>query len=238
MTTQNCLNTTFPVGTPSGGTSSASFTAYGVITEGSSSTAPLQSVSPGTSGDVLTSNGTSASFSTPTGGSSALIYINAVTGSSVASLDLTSGIDSTYKNYMIIARGLSMGGLNSALRGRVSIDGGSSWISSGYSTAYVQAVSNTGSGSGGIAGTTNAITFFSNYNVSSTYGYLTADLLNIGTSANSSFSCVATNPSVSNRYVSITNTALPTSSTINAIQFYSNSGNISGTIELYGYTES
>lgn len=43
-----------------GGTGAASFTEYGVICGGTSTTSPLQSISPGSSGHVLTSNGASA----------------------------------------------------------------------------------------------------------------------------------------------------------------------------------
>src|SRR5258706_11852651 len=61
---------TFPVTVPKGGTGDTSFTAYAVITGGTTSTSSLQSVaSLGTSGQVLTSNGAGAlpSFSTVSG---------------------------------------------------------------------------------------------------------------------------------------------------------------------------
>lgn len=60
MATNNALNAPLPLTVSNGGTGDATFTAYAVITGGTTSTGALQSVSGvGTSGQVLTSGGAS-----------------------------------------------------------------------------------------------------------------------------------------------------------------------------------
>jgi hypothetical protein len=61
MATNNATNMSNPVTVPQGGTGDASFTAYSVLTGGTTSTSALQNVSGlGTSGQVLVSTGTSS----------------------------------------------------------------------------------------------------------------------------------------------------------------------------------
>lgn len=57
MTSNNAINTTFPIGVDDGGTGASSFTAYSLIAAGTSSTGPLQSAGTGTAGQVYVSNG-------------------------------------------------------------------------------------------------------------------------------------------------------------------------------------
>lgn len=61
MATNNATNTSNPITVSQGGTGDSSFTAYSVVCAGTTSTGQLQNVSGvGTSGQVLTSNGSSA----------------------------------------------------------------------------------------------------------------------------------------------------------------------------------
>lgn len=55
--TGGTISLTSPLGVPSGGTGISSVTAFGVICGGTSSTNPLQSISPGSTGQILFSNG-------------------------------------------------------------------------------------------------------------------------------------------------------------------------------------
>lgn len=59
----------------------------------------------GTNAQVLTSNGTTASWATPAGGST-LVYLASVTASSSAALSFNNYFSSTYNNYLIIAENL------------------------------------------------------------------------------------------------------------------------------------
>jgi hypothetical protein len=82
----------------SGGTGLQSLTSNSVLLGNGSST--IQFVSPGTTGNVLTSNGTTWSSSAPAGGGSAMTLISTLTASSSASLDWT-GL-SGYSKYLLI----------------------------------------------------------------------------------------------------------------------------------------
>lgn len=66
-----------------------------IIRDASNTTARLGI---GSSGKVLTSDGTDISWQTPAGGSGALIYLTTLTGSSSATLDFTS-LSSSYHQY-------------------------------------------------------------------------------------------------------------------------------------------
>ena len=115
----------FPLPVPDGGTGDSSFTAYSVIAGGTTSTGALQNVSGvGTSGQVLTSNGSAAlptwqAASAGSGGAKAWGLINidgsqnytltvgfnvtSVTGSGTGTVTLTSGFSSS--NYVVVASG-------------------------------------------------------------------------------------------------------------------------------------
>lgn len=117
-----------------GGTGIATTTAYGVICGGTTSTGALQNAGAGSSGQVLVSGGSSAlpSFSASSGVGS-LVKITTVTASSSSSLTITSGITSTYRNYLLVFDGV-VGSTNANLLVRYSSNGGSSYISSGYTS--------------------------------------------------------------------------------------------------------
>lgn len=60
MTTNNCDNFTNPISVNTGGTTNTSFTAYGPIAAGTTSTGAFQSIAAGSSTNVLTSAGAGA----------------------------------------------------------------------------------------------------------------------------------------------------------------------------------
>lgn len=86
---------TLPVG--SGGTGATTLTANNVLL--GNGTSALQVVAPGTTGNVLTSNGTTWASTAPAGGGS-LILLESVVASNSATVSLTS-FSSTYDNYII-----------------------------------------------------------------------------------------------------------------------------------------
>jgi hypothetical protein len=87
---------TLPVA--NGGTGAATLTANNVLL--GNGTSALQAVAPGSSGNVLTSNGTTWSSTAPAGGGS-LILLQTVTGTSVNEIDVTGNFSSTYKFYKL-----------------------------------------------------------------------------------------------------------------------------------------
>ena len=86
---------TLPVA--NGGTGAASLTANNVLL--GNGTSALQVVAPGSSGNVLMSNGTT--WTSAAASSGALTLLQTVTASSSATVDLTTGIGSTYSFYLI-----------------------------------------------------------------------------------------------------------------------------------------
>ena len=88
--------------------------------------ANFATVSTGTSGHVLTSNGAGAA---PTfqAASGAMVFIASSTASSSATIDFTSGIGSTYDEYIFVIVDLLPATNATSLWARFSDDGGSTW---------------------------------------------------------------------------------------------------------------
>lgn len=97
---------TFPITVPQGGTNLTTLTANNVIL-GNGASAPTF-VAPGTSGNVLQSNGTTWASATPASG--ALTLLASIDGSSAANVNFTTQISSTYNMYMLTAEGVTLGG--------------------------------------------------------------------------------------------------------------------------------
>jgi len=137
MATNNNINTGKPIEVVHGGTQLSSVNAYSVLCGGTTSTGPLQYLpSNGTSGQVLTSQGSSAlpAWSTTPNGS--LVLIQTQTASSSSSINFTSGISNTYNTYMVTINNLTQSNASTlyALRLQFSSNGGSSYYSSGYTS--------------------------------------------------------------------------------------------------------
>jgi len=97
-TTGTASNVTGTVAVANGGTGSTSLTANNVLL--GNGTSAVQLVAPGTTGNVLTSNGTTWQSTAPSGGASPWVYISSTTATNAASLAITSGVTSTYAMYM------------------------------------------------------------------------------------------------------------------------------------------
>jgi hypothetical protein len=83
----------FPITVPDGGTSATSFTAYSVVCGGTASTSALQNVSGvGTSGQVLTSNGSGTLPTWQAGGAGAVITVAIQTFTTSGTYTPTSGM--------------------------------------------------------------------------------------------------------------------------------------------------
>jgi hypothetical protein len=132
MPTNNNINTGKPIEVVHGGTQNASFTAYGTIVGGTTSTGALQNIGTGSPGQVLTSTG-SSSLPVWSGGPGAWNLIQTQSVSNTKSLAFS--IPSTYSTYMIVVSNLQKGTPDSNpcnFTIQLSNNGGASYIGSGY----------------------------------------------------------------------------------------------------------
>jgi hypothetical protein len=117
----------------------------------------------GTSGNVLTSNGSAWASTAPAGGG-AWTLIESQTASADATIDFTSGINSTYSTYVFVGSELLLN-TGGGIHVLISTDGGSSWLSSGYDrTSYLQDSASFG---GYLVSSQSSWDTFSNYEVAS-----------------------------------------------------------------------
>ncbi len=232
ITTTGSVSLTVPVVVSSGGTGAITLTGvligngtsavtgnaitqYDVLVGGASNA--IASVSPSTAGFVLTSNGTSAdpSFQAISSSTSALHLIQTQTASAVSSLVFSTGITTTYNNYLFLCRNLLTTSSGTPFFGlQLSSNGGSTYITSGYSGVFSSMYFATPLTTG-----TNGA-YAQIFNFTSGVG----SLLIMGQSFNSS----NTTSSLSTYY------ATPT--VVNAFKVVDSAGgNITGVFSLYGY---
>ena len=133
----NGVTGTLPVG--NGGLGVASTTAYGVLAGGTSSTSAIQNCGAGTSGQILKSNGNSAlpSFVAPSSVGGSMVLLGTIDFNNTAdTYNLTSYFSSSYKTYKLLFTAVETPtGASPNIRLRVSTDGGSTFITTGY-TSY------------------------------------------------------------------------------------------------------
>jgi hypothetical protein len=103
------------------------------------------------SGVTLTNNGTANNFS-----DCVLISSTSMSGTATA-VNITSGIDSTYTFYRFYYINVSVAGAGNTLFMRISSDGGSSFISSGYKHTGFEANYTGGSTSSAVQGATGFV---------------------------------------------------------------------------------
>jgi hypothetical protein len=99
ITPSNVLTDTSTISVANGGTGATSLTAENVIL--GDGTSAVKFVAPGTSGNVLTSDGTTWASTAPAGGGS-LVFLSATTGTAAATIDVETTFDSTYNMYMLV----------------------------------------------------------------------------------------------------------------------------------------
>ena len=221
-----------------GGTGIVSATSYAPLCGGTSTTGAFQSASTGisTSGYVFTSTGASTlpSFQAIPAASGGLVYIQQLTASSSASLSFTTGISSTYTNYLFVISNIISASSSVTFGMQFSTNGGSSYLSSNYisgnfTLAYTATtLSNSNSTSniiltGGVTSTDTGLS-----GTLWCYGITTAS------QPNCTYDMTWKNSSSSSArlFGGGNNT---TTAGVNAFQFAFSSGNIaSGTITLYG----
>ena len=100
MASNNVINAPIPFSVPNGGTGNSTLTTpYGVLTAGTTATGPVQTVSPGTSGQVLTSGGPSALPSFQNAPGAVLAFATASGG---ATVDFANVFSSAYEIYLCV----------------------------------------------------------------------------------------------------------------------------------------
>lgn len=138
MPTNNSINSQDPIQVAKGGTGQSTLTtANGILAAGTTATGAIQNIGTGSAGQVLTSNGTSLpTFVAPSSVGGTQVLMGTITFNNTAnSYNLTSYFTSSYQTYKLIFSAVEAT-TNSDVRLRVSTNGGSSFISSGY-TGYV-----------------------------------------------------------------------------------------------------
>ena len=192
----------------------------------------------GTSGQVLTSAGADAlpSYTTITTGS--MVLLETQTASASATIDFTTGIDSTYTNYKIICSNVHHS-VNSTTLLTVSTDGGSTYQSTSYKRGGRRISASSGTFQGDASVSDSSINIASGASAST------------GTGENSNFEILIYNPSDTANYKLITarggavSTDLNDTSqsgawiggvaAVNAIRIAPSAGNfVTGTFKLYG----
>lgn len=123
---------TLPVA--SGGTGATTLTANAVLV--GNGTSAVASVAPGTSGNILTSNGTTWTSATPAAGGAGWTLISTVTASNSATVEFTTGINSTYDNYVVVANNLIASTNATAMLFQMSRSG--AFVTSAYYQYHLQ----------------------------------------------------------------------------------------------------
>jgi hypothetical protein len=122
----NAANVTGTVAVGNGGTGATTLTANNVII--GNATSPVNFVAPGTTGNVLTSNGTTWTSAAASSGSYQLVSVT--TGTGITTLNITSGFTSTYQAYVIYFRQRHSAGTTLTIR----YYNNSSLVTSNYSS--------------------------------------------------------------------------------------------------------
>lgn len=121
-----------PIPVASGGTGVTSVATNTVVTGGTTSTGALQAVAVGAQGTILTSNGSSAlpSFNTPGNGLGNLIFIQTINAAGLTACNFVNNFNTA--NYLVLISALTPSSGTATLNMNFSINGGTSWASTGY----------------------------------------------------------------------------------------------------------
>lgn len=202
---------------------------YDVLTGGANGT--INNVSPSTSGFVLTDNGVSAQPTFQAAPANNLVLIQSQTPSAVGNIVFTSGITSTYNNYLLIVSNFTMSASTTLLL-QVSSDGGSTYKTSGYFSGFNSYPYNSATGT----------------NVNSTSGLLLASPASTGLNlageyllsnltSGSNFVMCSYGPvpvNAATLIMCIGSGVYGTAITVNALKLIVGSGTMTGIVTLFG----
>jgi len=230
MPTQNRINAGTPISVSNGGTGVSSTTAYGVLCGGTTATGPIQNVGTGTSGQFLISNGANIlpSFQDSTD----LVWLQSVTINAGDAQVVFTSLSNTYTTYYFVAEDVLISGNNINIYCQFSSNNGVSYIATGYNSGVGYANFNS----------TTIVTVAQ----STTFAYYAG--LTYGSGSRPGLGCVAVINNIgSGTPISIkfhqnndqfrgpASGTLNSTSTINAIRIYPQSGTFSaGKFHVYG----
>src|SRR3989304_6138523 len=149
-TTSDFSTATFP--------STATGTGKVLIADGTNwvASTPTYPNAAGTSGNLLTSNGTNFVSSSPAGLGASMVLLSSQAASNSASITFNSTfITSTYNNYFLLCSGVVSVNNGANMRMQVSVDNGSNYIATGYSSGITECAFN-----GTTFGNTNSTSAF------------------------------------------------------------------------------
>jgi hypothetical protein len=160
------------------------------------------------------------------------VLLSTIVASNSATVDFTTGIDSTYKAYLVEWDGVKSGSTGNGLQMRISTDGGSTWKSGASDYAYSFCYWS----SGGTTMTVQSSTGVASMNCAVAVITTTA---NFNPADSARFFTIETTASVTNSSTSVWASRgvgnYTTAGAVNAFRFLMQSGNIvSGTFRLYG----
>lgn len=220
-----------------GGTGNTTFTAYSLITAGTTATGSFQNVSGvGTSGQVLTSNGASSlpTWQDAGGSGGAWVRISQTIASNDATVEFTD-LDSTYSLYQVVITGVQSVNDSTNFLMRTSTNNGVSFDSG--ATNYAYATDGNGSMSNSSAIQINAGALGNNTNEKSDM------MVYIFNPSATTFTNVVIHGVLMNSVTTAqgidSRGQRRSAADVDAIQFLYNNGNIStGTFTLYGLSAS
>lgn len=177
---------------------------------------------------INTSTGALGSDAGPTPGS--LILIQTQTTAGASSLDFTTGISTTYSTYLVLFRNILVSSGSANFQILFSTNGGSSYLGSGYVTGYTTTAYNSATWAN--ANSTTAGVLASVTTTAPANGFMY--IHNLGASIVTQYAGqLWQSNGTQQNLIFGTNTT----TTINALRFNTSSGNISGTISLYGVAQ-
>lgn len=222
-----------PLSVSAGGTGAGTFTAYSVLTAGTTSTGALQNVSGvGTTGQVLTSTGAS---SVPTWqAASNFVVIQSQTASGSSGLTFTSGITSAYNNFFLLFSDVTLSG-SIQLVVQLSVSAGV-YITTGYTSGQNIVKYNSST----LANTnfTNGLLLIDSNSTSTISGFTYLQNLTSGLNIPTAVGNVSLyDTAASGAFQVFTCGSYNTTSTVIAFKILPSSGTFSGTFTLFGYLE-
>lgn len=204
----------------------------GASADPSYSTATYPSTS-GTSGNILTSNGTNW-VSSANSGVGNLVLIQSQTASAVTNITFTSGINSTYNNYVLYFSKLIPSNGGYVLELQVSINGGSSYIATGYTSGATTNGFNTNAW-----GNANSTSFMyvANNALSTTAGHTASGVINLLDFTSNTFPKGLGHMIRDDALQILLAGDYAVVSTINAFKILASTGTFSGVFTLFGILE-
>lgn len=218
------------LGETKGGTNQTTYTTGDILYASASNT--LSKLAIGSADQVLTVSSGLPSWQDAAGGSGSLVWLDTVTASGAASIEFKNL--AAYDVYFFSFEGVYPASANQAIYMQVSTDNGSSYIATSYESLITLYAYDTGAATN-VSGTT-VVQLSSNMDSAGgtdhgLHGYMYAYV-------SSAFHCyydfVGYQTNIGNKTFGGRAFSKNTNTGVDAFKFYTSSGNINGTIKIYG----